>query len=492
MRETTGGLLTRLALGATIALAMATTARSQQVQTKEGASIVVEGAVREVFRSSRQSRVDYIVLLEVARAEYGRNPADKRRVLAPAPGDQVYVHLYQTIGNQGGGYNAIPEERSTIRAYLYPRSEAGWVGAFPDWYDQVGPATAGRGQNDPEPPAPTTAPVPTPSPAPAPTTTTTADPTKGGILQQLGIRAEQVKVSGRLVLKILDVLPESPAGRAGFEKGDAIIGVNGGFITDLDHLASAIAKGGDTATLTALNVRNGQTTPVKVDVSEIIAANAAAPKAEPSPEPTPSAPARKTLGVKTQQVRAGIFATALRVTEVAEGSPAAKAGIEPGDVIVSADGEKTPDSAHLEAAVQKSGPVLTLNVLDTRTRREVPVKVELEATAAAPQPAPAPTGNPAPQPAPAGGGTSLRSVGLVVEAGTADLLPVVKVVQVVPGSPAEKSGIEPGDSIVGVNDKVVFAPDLLDQALRSVGNSFVLNVMDVKTGKKTPVKVNIP
>jgi serine protease Do len=72
-----------------------------------------------------------------------------------------------------------------------------------------------------------------------------------------------------------------------------------------------------------------------------------------------------------------------------------------------------------------------------------------------------------------------------------DLLPVVKVVQVVPGSPAEKAGIEPGDAIVGLNDKVIFAPDLLDEALKTAGNSFTLNVLDVKTGKKTPVKINV-
>ena len=68
---------------------------------------------------------------------------------------------------------------------------------------------------------------------------------------------------------------------------------------------------------------------------------------------------------------------------------------------------------------------------------------------------------------------------------------MVKVVQVVPGSPAEKAGIEAGDAIVGLNDKVIFAPDLLDEALKTAGNSFTLNVLDVKTGKKTPVKINV-
>ena len=69
---------------------------------------------------------------------------------------------------------------------------------------------------------------------------------------------------------------------------------------------------------------------------------------------------------------------------------------------------------------------------------------------------------------------------------------MVKVVQVQPGSPADKAGIEPGDAIVGLNDKVIFAPDLLDEALKNAGNSFTLNILDVKTGRKTPVKITLP
>ena len=106
-----------------------------------------------------------------------------------------------------------------------------------------------------------------------------------------------------------------------------------------------------------------------------------------------------------------------------------------------------------------------------------------------------PAGVPSPAQLPfqyrAPGATSARAIGIIAKAGTADLLPVVKVVQVVAGSPAAKAGIEPGDAIVGLNDKVIFAPDLLDEALKTAGNSFTLNVLDVKTGKKTPVKINV-
>ena len=197
----------------------------------------------------------------------------------------------------------------------------------------------------------------------------------------------------------------------------------------------------------------------------------------------------RVLGVKTEAVRLGLRTTALRVTEVQPGSPAEKAGIEKGDVIVQANGTPTGDVQQLNAAVQASGPVLTLTVRDTRTGKDVPVQVEL---GGAPSNVP-PGTTPAPTPPLGGGGqVSARALGITTEAGTADLLPVVKVVQVQPGSPAEKAGIEPGDAIVGLNDKVIFAPDLLDEALKNAGNAFTLSILDVKTGRKTPVKINLP
>jgi S1-C subfamily serine protease len=495
-----------LAIGVAMGLAFSFSGQSwaqqRAVQTKEGASIIVDGVVREVFHSHRQNLTDFVVQIDVARSEYGRAPADPRRVQAPAPGDQIYIHVFQPSADPhrstAAAHNAIPAERSQVRAYLYPRQQGGWEGAFPDWFDATRVPQLDRGPSDPEPPAeaataPAPVPAPTHAPAPAPAPSSSSVATTGSILQKLGIRAEQIQVSGRLVLKVIDLVPDGPAAKAGIEVDDTLIGINGGFITDLDQLAATIQKGGPVATMAVLDHRTNQTQPVKVDVSGIIAAQA---PQTPQPAPTPAPPAR-TLGVKLEQVRLGLRTTAVRVTEVQEGSPAAKAGIEPGDVLLSADGTPAETPDQFIAVVQKSGPVLNLKVFDPRTRREVPVQVHFEAVAAAPTgsaPAPenVPQSAPAPTPTPSSGPTSARALGIVAEAGTADLLPVVKVVQVVPGSPAEKAGIEPGDAIVGLNDKVVFAPELLDEALRTAGTAFTLNVLDVKTGKKTPVKINIP
>ena len=408
----------------------------EQHQPKEGASVIVEGTVREVYRSPRQTRVDYVVQIDVDRSEYGRAPADPRRVQAPAPGDQVYVHVFTPLdGTRGAGHSAIPAERSQVRAYLYPRPQGGWDGAFPDWYDPANVEPRGRGANDPEPPAgPATFRRPQPRPGPAPAA-------NGSILQKLGLRAEQVHAGGRLVLKTVDVVPDGPAAKAGIEPGDAIIGVNGSFITDLDQLAATILKGGPAATLVVLDVRTGKQTPVKVDVSGLVAAAR-------SPAPARAGP------------DAG--AHALAGCEDRQGSPRAphhgrSRHRGPGREPCRQGGHRTRrrDPRGRQRPHRERGAARCRRA--KRAARSWPSRCSIPARAgrspsrsiSTPRPPRPPTrphrsapANPAP--APGRGPSSARAIGLVVEAGTADLLPVVKVVQVVPGSPADKAGIEAG------------------------------------------------
>ena len=89
-------------------------------------SLVVDGIVREVFRSPRQDRVDFLVQIEVTRTQANRVPRTPPRVAVPAPGDMVYVHASQRSANGQGqgvaGQNApsaearpvVPAERSQV------------------------------------------------------------------------------------------------------------------------------------------------------------------------------------------------------------------------------------------------------------------------------------------------------------------------------------------------------------------------------------------
>lgn len=454
-------------MAASLVLAAGSSADAQQqdARPKTGAAAIVEGVVREVFRSPRRNLVDYLVQIDVRRSELGQGAVDSRRLLIPAPGEPVYVHVSQSGGD---GRNATPAEGSSVRAYLYPRAQGGWEGASPDWFEPSNEAFARRGADDPPPPAADD------RGATAPTTAAS-----GSILQTLGFKADQLDAGGRTVLKVTDVAPGSPAQKAGFEKGDVVIGANGKGFKSVDEFTELVRKGGPVAQLAVLNVQNGQQATVKIEVP---GAAATEPRAE----------SNRSLGVKVEPKRLGLR-VALEVTGLEPGGAAQRAGIEKGDILMEAEGVALTDSAQLQKVVDKSGARITIKVRDSRTGKDVPVEVQLGAAdVSRPGGIPKPSPRPSPDaPAAVPGSLTSKSFGITTEAATADLLPVVKVVSVARGSAAQKAGLEVGDVITGVDDKVVFAPDLLDEALGKVGSTFTLTVLDVKTGKKTPVKVDL-
>jgi len=117
------------------------TARPSDAQQRErlakaDAPLVVDGVVQQVFRSPRQGRIDYLLAIDVLRAEGRKLPAGGAQPRFPGPGESVYVHISQRLDQAGRlvageTYKELPEERSQIRAYLTPRQQGGWEGAFP-------------------------------------------------------------------------------------------------------------------------------------------------------------------------------------------------------------------------------------------------------------------------------------------------------------------------------------------------------------------------
>ena len=73
----------------------------------------------------------------------------------------------------------------------------------------------------------------------------------------------------------------------------------------------------------------------------------------------------------------------MKVIRVEPGSPAQLAGIEPGDVLVAANGVPITGVEVLSSVVKKSGPTLTVTVRDTRSGRDVPVEIKIGGTDAA-------------------------------------------------------------------------------------------------------------
>ena len=85
------------------------------------------------------------------------------------------------------------------------------------------------------------------------------------------------------------------------------------------------------------------------------------------------------LGVRIQSVTGGA-----RITQVVDGSPAAKAGLKVGDVITAFDGKTTSSADDLTAAVTraKSGDTVTVTVTRGGTTKHVSVHLGVQPSSA--------------------------------------------------------------------------------------------------------------
>ncbi len=423
------------------------------------AVVVVEGKVEQVFSSPAQSRYDFLVHLNVLRSEVRRQAPAGVNVRFPAPGEQVYVHVSQLPGGRQPAANEpnvidskIPQPGSTIRAYLVPRSSGVWTGASSQWFDTTVAAPASA--------------TPSASSQPSPQGPVWEEATA---TSNLGMTTQAAQMEGKVVLKVTSVDPSGPARTAGLEVGDVIIGVNRAPLSNPNQLEQ-LATQQDELPIVVVDVNSGRTAQVslKVDPNSVGSA-----PSSPGTAPEPEAPS---LGISAEQVRVG-FRTALKVLRVEPGTPAAEAGLEPGDLIVGANGAAITSPAQLGAALRKSGGTVTLTIRDVNTGKDVPVEVKLPNATVA---------NPLPDSLPhlPTGGTS-GSMGVVTELAFYNVEAAVRITEVVPGSPADRAGLTPGLIILQANGKPVLHPNELSELERSMGGQTVrLTVVDPNSGRK--------
>jgi serine protease Do len=140
---------------------------------------------------------------------------------------------------------------------------------------------------------------------------------------------------------VSDVMPDSPAAKAGLQRGDVILTFNGKAVDrlrDLPRLVAAAPIGGK-AEVTLWRDRATQT--VTVEVAKLADEQVAANDNQPEAPAAPAADSVETLGLTlaslTPDLRQqfGIAETinGVVVTSVADDGPAAKRGLQPGDVI---------------------------------------------------------------------------------------------------------------------------------------------------------------
>jgi serine protease Do len=469
----------------------ATVARGQDrgAAVRDEAVLLIDGTVREIFRSARPDRPGFLVQIDVKRSEALRPSRTPAHVPVPAPGDLVYIHVnLNTAGAQlpSDGSQLVPAEHSQVRAYLVAGPAGGWGGAGADWFD-LAPGSRADARPPSVSPRPAGASPPPDRPEPEGGRTQARS-----ALPSLGLTGESMNVKGQLVLRVISSDQGGAAQRSGLEPGDVIIGVNDQPLAGWKEL-DELARQGGLKSLHVLDVNTGKA--VRVAVEAAVAGRSNLPKEIPPAHEHPAAPslpgstqertpraAGKSLGISAEPVKVG-QRTAMKVIRVEPGSPALEAGIELNDVIVAANGVAVTGADVLSAVIRKSGGRVTLTVRDTRTGKDVPVEVTLGASDGAP-PVSIPAG-------PQIQSDSLRKLGAVTELVFSDVDPAAKVTEVTPDSPAARAGLKPGDVIVEANGTPVLHPKTLDDLVRKSGPTLKLMVIDARTNTKTAVEVNL-
>lgn len=215
-------------------------------------------------------------------------------------------------------------------------------------------------------------------------TTTTAQVPERGFLGILG----KTDATGAV---IEEVLPDSPAAKAGLREGDEIVSVDGQAVKDFENLSEKMrtSKPGDKVEMQIR--RDKKMSKVTVTLGKALAnpeGEFPLPLFPPANPPgfrfDPEADTAQTpkMGVQLQALNDGLrqrFRTGdiqgALVADVMPNSPAAAAGLQTGDVITHVGKTATDSPAAVASAVRgkKSGEVLALSVVRDGKTIELPL-----------------------------------------------------------------------------------------------------------------------
>jgi serine protease Do len=174
---------------------------------------------------------------------------------------------------------------------------------------------------------------------------------------------------------VLNLAPGGAAAKAGIEPGDVIVGYNGKPIRNRDELVALVTATKPGTTVPIRIVRDRQERTVSVTVEELdLETESAALRSDNrggggSPQEETSSGFGVTLGNITpqiaQQLRLDRGVQGAVVTAVEQGSPAARAGIATGDVIVRVGRESVQSAAEASRALGaiQSGGTAFLRIL---------------------------------------------------------------------------------------------------------------------------------
>jgi serine protease Do len=170
---------------------------------------------------------------------------------------------------------------------------------------------------------------------------------------------------------ISGVEPGSPAEKAGLKSGDVVLGVNGKEINRLSELSGAIAatKPGNNARLQVW--REGKSRDVDVKVAELMEQKVAMNNGGDSQT---SAKLGLTVRELAPDERAQLKTEGGLVVQNASGA-AARAGIQPGDVILAFNDIPLKSVEQLKSLMKKTDKTIALLIQRDANRMYVPIQV---------------------------------------------------------------------------------------------------------------------
>lgn len=172
--------------------------------------------------------------------------------------------------------------------------------------------------------------------------------------------SRELRVPDRRGALVTRVVADGPAAAAGLEPGDVIRRVAGVDVEESRDLMRQVVRHPVDADLELVVLRRGRARTLTIRTAE-----------RPGAEAPPTAPTRRAptgLGLQMRPVDADVArqvpwaeGRGVVVTGVEPGSPASRAGLEPGDVIAQADGEQTTQVTHVLAAMRDGRALLLVH-----------------------------------------------------------------------------------------------------------------------------------
>jgi serine protease Do len=156
---------------------------------------------------------------------------------------------------------------------------------------------------------------------------------------------------------VADVTPHSPAERAGIDKGDIILELNGAPVSDSSELRLKISMMAPGATVKLKLLRDRQAREIAVTLVEspVKPENEASPAASAAPAPRLGVSVGQLTPQIARQLNLPSDSTGVVVTDVTPGSPAEEGGLQRGDVIQEVERKPIATVDQFQRAIQQAG-----------------------------------------------------------------------------------------------------------------------------------------